>query len=101
MGSPENYVWYAASKAALDAMTLGLGLEVARDGIRVVGLGAGVTDTELHAALGVPGRPQKMAERIPIGRPAEPHEMAEAILWLMSDGARYCTATTLRAGGGL
>jgi NAD(P)-dependent dehydrogenase (short-subunit alcohol dehydrogenase family) len=100
-GSPENYVWYAASKAALDAITLGLGLEVARDGIRVLGLGAGVTDTEIHAALGVPGRPQKMAGRIPIGRPAEASEMAEAILWLMSDGARYCTATTLRAGGGL
>ena len=100
-GSPENYVWYAASKAALDAMTMGLGLEVARDGIRVVGVGVGVTDTEIHAALGVPGRPQKMADRIPLGRPAEPVEMAEAILFLMSDAARYCTATTLRAGGGL
>jgi len=100
-GSPENYVWYAASKAALDAITLGLGLEVAREGIRVVGVQAGVTDTDIHAAVGAPGRPQKMADRIPIGRPAEPEEMAECILWLMSDAARYCTATTLRAGGGL
>ncbi|MGH7002405.1 MAG: SDR family oxidoreductase [Alphaproteobacteria bacterium] len=100
-GSPENYVWYAASKAALDAITLGLGLEVAREGIRVVGLQAGVTETDIHATAGAPGRPQKMADRIPIGRPAQPLEMAEAILWLMSDAARYCTATTLRAGGGL
>jgi len=100
-GSPDNYVWYAASKAALDAITLGLGVEVAREGIRVVGLGAGVTDTDIHTTAGAPGRPQKMADRIPIGRPAQPLEMAEAILWLMSDAARYCTATTLRAGGGL
>jgi len=100
-GSPENYVWYAASKAALDAITLGLGLEVAREGIRVVGLQAGVTDTDIHATAGAPGRPWKIADRIPIGRPAKPEEMAECILWLMSDAARYVTATTLRAGGGL
>ncbi|MCW5773236.1 MAG: SDR family oxidoreductase, partial [Rhodospirillaceae bacterium] len=100
-GSPNNYVWYAAAKAALDAVTLGLGLEVAREGIRVVGLQAGVTDTEIHAAVGAPGRPQQMADRIPIGRPATADEMAECILWLMSDGARYVTAATLRAGGGL
>ena len=100
-GSPNNYIWYAASKAGLDAMTLGLGIEVAREGIRVVGLAAGVTDTEIHAAAGAPGRPQKMAAMIPLGRPAAAGEMAEAILWLMSDAARYCTATTLRFGGGL
>jgi NAD(P)-dependent dehydrogenase (short-subunit alcohol dehydrogenase family) len=100
-GSPNNYVWYAAAKAGLDAVTLGLGLEVAREGIRVVGLQAGVTDTEIHAAVGAPGRPQQMADRIPLGRPARPEEMAEAILWLMSDAAGYCTAATLRVGGGL
>jgi len=100
-GSPNNYIWYAASKAGLDAFTLGLGLEVARESIRVVGLAAGVTDTEIHAAAGAPGRPQKMAAMIPLGRPAAAEEIAEAILWLMSDAARYCTATTLRFGGGL
>jgi NAD(P)-dependent dehydrogenase (short-subunit alcohol dehydrogenase family) len=100
-GSPDSYVWYAASKAALDATTLGVGLEVAREGIRVVGLQAGVTDTDIHTAAGAPGRPWKVADRIPLGRPAKPEEMAECILWLMSDAASYVTATTLRAGGGL
>lgn len=100
-GSPNSYVWYAASKAALDAITLGLGLEVAGEGVRVVGMAAGVTETEIHNDAGGPGRLAKMASLVPLGRVAQPHEMAEAILWLMSDGARYCTATTLRAGGGL
>ncbi len=99
-GSPNSYVWYAASKAALDAITTGLGLEVAGEGIRVVGMAAGVTETEIHEAAGGPGRLAQMAKIIPLGRVAQPEEMAEAILWLMSDGARYVTATTLRAGGG-
>jgi NAD(P)-dependent dehydrogenase (short-subunit alcohol dehydrogenase family) len=100
-GSPNSYVWYAASKAALDAITLGLGLEVAGEGIRVVGMAAGVTETDIHTAAGGTGRLAQMAKLVPLGRVAQPEEMAEAILWLMSDGARYCTATTLRAGGGL
>jgi NAD(P)-dependent dehydrogenase (short-subunit alcohol dehydrogenase family) len=100
-GSPNAYVWYAASKSALEAITMGLGLEVAREGVRVVGMAAGVTDTEIHNDAGGPGRLQQMERLVPIGRVAQPEEMAEAILWLMSDGARYCTATTLRAGGGL
>jgi NAD(P)-dependent dehydrogenase (short-subunit alcohol dehydrogenase family) len=100
-GSPNSYVWYAASKAALDAITMGLGLEVAGEGIRVAGMAAGVTETEIHEAAGGPGRLAQMARMIPLGRVARPEEMAEAILWLMSDGARYVTATTLRAGGGL
>jgi NAD(P)-dependent dehydrogenase (short-subunit alcohol dehydrogenase family) len=100
-GSPNSYVWYAASKAALDAITMGLGLEVAGEGVRVVGMAAGVTDTEIHNDAGGPGRLATMAAMVPIGRAARPAEMAEAILWLMSDAARYCTATTLRAGGGL
>lgn len=100
-GSPNNYVWYAAAKAAVDQVTLGLGLEVAREGIRVVGLQAGVTDTEIHASAGAPGRPQQIADRIPMGRPAEAEEMAACILWLMSDEAGYVTGATLRAGGGL
>ena len=100
-GSPNSYVWYAASKAALDAITMGLGLEVAGEGIRVVGMAAGVTETEIHEAAGGPGRLAQMAKMIPLGRVAQPEEMAAAILWLMSDAARYVTATTLRAGGGL
>lgn len=100
-GSPNSYVWYAASKAALDAITMGLGLEVAGEGIRVAGLAAGVTETDIHTAAGGTGRLAEMAKMIPLGRVAQPEEMAEAILWLASDAAGYVTATTLRAGGGL
>jgi NAD(P)-dependent dehydrogenase (short-subunit alcohol dehydrogenase family) len=100
LGSPGTYVWYAASKAAIDAMTLGLGLEVAKEGIRVVGVAAGLTDTDLHAAGGEPDRAKKLAAAVPIGRAAQPADIAEAIVWMLSDAAAYCTATTLRVGGG-
>jgi NAD(P)-dependent dehydrogenase (short-subunit alcohol dehydrogenase family) len=100
LGSPNTYVWYAASKGAIDALTLGLGLEVAREGVRVVGVAAGLTDTELHAAGGEPDRAQKVGPAVPLGRAGRPEEIAEAVVWLMSDAARYVTATTLRVGGG-
>ena len=100
LGSPNTYVWYAASKAAIDAMTLGLGLEVAAEGVRVVGVAAGLTDTDLHAAGGDPNRARNLASAVPMGRVAQPADIAEAIVWMMSDEARYCTATTLRVGGG-
>jgi NAD(P)-dependent dehydrogenase (short-subunit alcohol dehydrogenase family) len=100
LGSPNTYVWYAASKAAVDAMTLGLGLEVAAEGVRVVGVAAGLTDTDLHAAGGDPNRARNLASAVPMGRVAQPADIAEAIVWMMSDEARYCTATTLRVGGG-
>jgi len=100
LGSPNTYVWYAAAKGAVDAMTLGLGLEVAREGIRVVGVAPGLTETELHAAGGIPDRAQKLGNQVPIGRAGKPEEIAEAILWMLSDAAGYCTATTLRVGGG-
>jgi len=100
LGSPNTYVWYAASKAAIDAMTLGLGLEVAKEGIRVVGVAAGLTDTDLHAAGGQPDRARAIGPQVPLGRAAQPGDIAEAIVWLMSDAARYITATTLRVGGG-
>ena len=100
LGSPNTYVWYAASKAAIDALTLGLGVEVAREGIRVVGVAAGLTDTDLHAAGGEPDRAQKVGPAVPLGRAGKPEEIAAAVVWMMSDAARYCTATTLRVGGG-
>lgn len=100
LGSPATYVWYAASKAAVDATTLGLGLEVAGEGIRVVGVAAGLTDTDLHAASGEPDRAKRLAAAVPMGRIAQPADIAEAIAWLMSDAAGYITATTLRVGGG-
>ena len=100
LGSPNTYVWYAASKAAVDALTLGLGLEVAQEGVRVVGVAAGLTDTDLHAAGGDPNRARNLASAVPIGRAAQPADIAEAIVWMLSDSAAYCTATTLRVGGG-
>lgn len=100
LGSPNTYVWYAAAKGAVDSMTLGLGLEVAREGIRVVGVAPGLTETELHAAGGIPDRAQKLGNQVPLGRAGKPEEIAEAVLWMLSDAAGYCTATTLRVGGG-
>jgi NAD(P)-dependent dehydrogenase (short-subunit alcohol dehydrogenase family) len=100
LGSPNTYVWYAASKAAIDAATLGLGLEVAKEGVRVVGVAAGLTDTDLHAAGGEPDRAKKLAAAVPMGRVAQPADIAEAIVWMLSDAAAYVTATTLRVGGG-
>ncbi|MER1967603.1 SDR family oxidoreductase [Castellaniella sp. GW247-6E4] len=100
-GSPEVYVHYAASKAALDAFTLGLAREVAAQGIRVCGLAPGSTLTDIHAAGGEPDRPARAALRIPLGRPAEPNEVAEAIAWLLSPAASYITGTTVACAGGL
>lgn len=100
-GSPGEYVHYAASKAALNAFTLGLAREVAAEGIRVCGLAPGSTLTEIHAAAGEPGRPARVAPKIPLGRLAEPEEIAEAIVWLASRGASYITGTTVTCAGGL
>jgi len=100
-GSPGEYVHYAASKAALEAFTLGLAREVAAEGIRVCGLAPGSTLTDIHAAAGEPDRPARVAPRIPMGRLAEPAEIAEAIVWLASPAASYVTGTTLACAGGL
>lgn len=100
-GSPGEYLHYAASKAALDTFTLGLAREVAAEGIRVCGLAPGSTLTDIHAAAGAPDRPARIAPRIPMGRLAEPTEIAEAIVWLASPAASYVTGTTLACTGGL
>ncbi|HET8596515.1 MAG TPA: SDR family oxidoreductase [Castellaniella sp.] len=100
-GSPGEYVHYAASKAAIEAFTLGLAKEVAAEGIRVCGLAPGSTLTDIHAAAGEPDRPARVAPRIPMGRLAEPAEIAEAIVWLASPAASYVTGTTLACAGGL
>ncbi len=100
LGSPGEYVHYAAAKAGIDALTKGLGLEVAARGIRVVAVAPGLTETDLHAATGDPGRIERMAPQIPLGRASSPSEVAEAVAWLMSDKASYVTATTLRVTGG-
>lgn len=100
LGSPGEYVHYAAAKAGVDALTKGLGLEVADQGIRVVGVAPGLVDTDLHATTGDPGRVDRMAPMIPLGRAGAPREIAEAVAWLMSEAASYVTATTLRVAGG-
>lgn len=100
LGSPGEYVHYAAAKAGIDALTKGLGLEVAPLGIRVVAVAPGLTETDMHANTGDPGRIARMAPQIPLGRASSPDEVAEAVAWLMSDKAAYVTATTLRVTGG-
>ncbi|MCA0200464.1 MAG: SDR family oxidoreductase [Proteobacteria bacterium] len=99
-GSPGEYVHYAASKAAVDSFTIGLAREIATQGIRVNAVAPGATLTDIHAAGGEPGRPDRVKGRIPMGRLAEPDEIAPAILWLLSDEASYVTGAILRAGGG-
>lgn len=100
IGSPGEYVHYAAAKAGLDLLTRGLGLEVADRGIRVVAVAPGLIDTELHTTTGDAGRVARMAPQIPLGRAGQPEEIAGAVAWLMSDAASYVTATTLRVAGG-
>lgn len=101
LGSPGEYVHYAASKGAVDSFTIGLAKEVAGEGIRVNAVQAGTTDTEIHARSGNPDRPAMVARTAPLGRVATPEDIAEAILWLASDKASYVTGAILRVGGGL
>jgi NAD(P)-dependent dehydrogenase (short-subunit alcohol dehydrogenase family) len=100
LGSPGEWVWYAASKAAVDTLTLGLGRELAGEGVRVNGVAPGLTDTDLHATSGIDDRLGKLAPTIPLGRAAAAEEVAEAVLFLLSDAASYITATVLRVAGG-
>jgi len=101
LGSPNQYVHYAASKAAVDALTVGLSKELAPDGIRVNAVSPGIIRTEIHAVSGDPDRPEKLAGQIPLGRPGEPAEIAGAIAWLLSPEASYTTGAVLRVAGGL
>jgi len=100
LGSPGEYVQYAASKAGVDTLTIGLAQEVAGDGVRVVGVAPGIVRTSIHADAGEPGRIDRVGPLVPLGRAGEPGEVADAIAWLMSDEASYVTGTTLRVAGG-
>lgn len=100
IGSPHEYVHYAAAKAGVDALTLGLAQEVAGRGIRVNGVAPGIIRTDIHAAAGDPERLERVAARVPLGRVGEPEEVAEAIAWLLSDACPYATGATLRVAGG-
>jgi glucose 1-dehydrogenase len=99
-GAAGEYVHYAAAKAGVDTLTLGLAEEVAGDGVRVVGVAPGTVRTRIHADAGDPGRPHRVAGAIPLGRVAEPDEIAAAIAWVLSDAASFVTGTTLRVAGG-
>jgi NAD(P)-dependent dehydrogenase (short-subunit alcohol dehydrogenase family) len=96
IGSAGEYVWYAASKAAIDTMTLGLARELAGEGIRVNAVAPGLIATEIHP----PGRLERLVPSTPIGRAGTAEEVAEAILFLLSDAASYITGSVLRVGGG-
>jgi NAD(P)-dependent dehydrogenase (short-subunit alcohol dehydrogenase family) len=100
IGSPGEYVDYAASKGAIDTLTRGLSLEVASEGIRVNCVRPGFIYTEMHAAGGEPGRVDRLADSIPMKRGGEPLEVANSIVWLLSDDASYVTGTFIEAAGG-
>jgi NAD(P)-dependent dehydrogenase (short-subunit alcohol dehydrogenase family) len=100
LGAANEYVQYAAAKAGIDALTTGLAIEVAGEGIRVVGVAPGIVNTTIHADAGEPGRQERVGPLVPLGRVGEPAEVADAIGWLMSDQASYVTGTTLRVAGG-
>lgn len=100
LGSPNEYVDYAASKAAIDTLTIGLGQELADEGVRVTAVRPGVILTEIHASGGEPNRPERVAQSVPMRRPGDPDEVAATILWLASAEASYITATTIDCTGG-
>jgi NAD(P)-dependent dehydrogenase (short-subunit alcohol dehydrogenase family) len=100
LGSPNEYVDYAASKAAIDTLTIGLAREVAGEGIRVNAVRPGVIYTGIHAAGGEPGRVDRVKAQVPMGRGGQPEEVAKAILWLLSDEASYTTGAFIDVSGG-
>ena len=101
LGSPGEYVHYAASKGAIETLTIGLGKELGPEGIRVNCIRAGTADTEIHSRSGNPGRPEMVARVAPLGRVAAPRDIAAAALWLASPDAGYVTASILPVAGGL
>jgi NAD(P)-dependent dehydrogenase (short-subunit alcohol dehydrogenase family) len=100
LGSANTYVDYAASKAAIDTFTVGLGHEVAAEGIRVAAIRPGLIDTEIHASGGEPDRAHRLAHMVPMKRIGTADEIANAIVWLLSDEASYVTSSILDVSGG-
>ena len=100
-GSPGEYVAYAAAKAGVEALTTGLAREFGPVGIRVNAVSPGTTDTTIHARAGEPGRAQRVGASVPLGRPGNPVEIAEAVTWLLSPRASYVTGAVLNVSGGL
>lgn len=100
LGSPFEYVDYAASKGALDTLTLGLSKELANTGIRVNAVRPGLIETDIHASGGQPDRATLLGQNVPMGRPGTAQEVAQSIAWLCSSAASYCTGTILDVAGG-
>lgn len=100
MGAPGEWVVYAASKGAVDVLTRGLAKEAAAHGIRVNAVAPGLTETTMHAAAGAPDRLERLAPFIPMGRPGKPDEIADAVMWLLSDKASYVTGQIITVSGG-
>lgn len=100
LGSPAMFVDYAAAKGAIDSFTVGLALEVAAEGIRVNCVRPGIIETDIHASGGDPERPARMAASLPMGRTGTAHEVAQAVVWLLSDAASYTTGSVINVSGG-
>ncbi len=100
LGSPNTYVDYAASKGAIDSFTIGLGHEVAGEGIRVAAIRPGLIDTEIHASGGEPDRAHRLSHMVPMKRVGTAEEIANAVVWLLSDEASYVTSAILDVSGG-
>jgi len=100
LGSPFEYVDYAGSKGAIDTLTIGLAKELAPQGVRVNAVRPGLIETDIHASGGQPDRAKRLGATTPMGRAGCPEEVAEAIVWLLGDGASYTTGALLDVAGG-
>ena len=100
LGSPDLYVDYAGSKGAIDTLTLGLSKELGREGVRVNAIRPGLIETDIHASGGEPERAHRLGATAPMGRPGTAEEVAEAVIWLLSDASSYATGAILDVAGG-
>lgn len=100
LGSPDLYVDYAGSKGAIDTLTIGLAQELGREGVRVNAIRPGLIETDIHASGGEPGRAHRLGATAPMGRPGRAEEIAEAVIWLLSNAASYTTGAILDVSGG-
>ncbi len=100
LGGPNGLLHYAASKGAIDTFTRGLAEEVGGEGIRVNAVRPGIIETDIHDDMGQTGRVEKLGPTVPMGRSGAPEEVAEVVMWLLSDSASYCTGTIVDVSGG-